>query len=202
MSETLLTGDGLTCVRAGRQLFADLHIAVERGQLLRIEGINGAGKTSLLRILCGLSEPRAGVVSWHGTDIRECRAEYHSALLYLGHQPALKADLTALENLEFYQTLSASNGDPELALEAVGLTGFDDQPVRRLSAGQQRRVALARLWLSAASLWILDEPFTAIDRHGVGDLEQRLQLHIDDGGAIILTSHQPVSFADITTLRL
>ncbi len=202
MTEPLLTGHGLTCIRAGRQLFAELDIAVKRGQLLQIEGANGAGKTSLLRILCGLSEPRTGSVCWRGTNIRECRPDFYGALLYLGHQPALKADLTPLENLHFYRALGGHAGDPEWALGAVGLIDFEDQPVGRLSAGQRRRVALARLWLSTAPLWILDEPFTAIDRQGVGHLERHLQRHVDSGGAVILTSHQPVSLPAITTLRL
>lgn len=202
MSDPLLAGRALTCIRAGRQLFAGLDITLGSGQLLQIEGVNGAGKTSLLRILCGLSEPHAGSVCWHGTDIRECRPDYYRALLYLGHQPALKADLTALENLYFYQTLGGQTGDPELALEAVGLAGFEEQPVRRLSAGQRRRVALARLWLSHAPLWILDEPFTAIDRQGVGRLEQHLRQHVSNDGTVILTSHQPLSLTAIARLQL
>lgn len=202
MSDSLLEGRALRCVRDQRLLFEQLDLDVPAGALVQIEGVNGAGKTSLLRILCGLSEPDAGEVLWRGGAIRDCRPEYHAELLYLGHQPALKDDLTPLENLRFFQSLNGFEADPMEALDRVGLFGFEDQPVRSLSAGQRRRVALARLWLDRATLWLLDEPFTAIDRHGITQLEQRLHQHRTGGGAAVLTSHQPLALDDITRLVL
>jgi heme exporter protein A len=183
----------MTCVRDGRALFEALTVQVEAGQILQIEGVNGAGKTSLLRILCGLSEPRSGTVYWRGQDIRVCRPVYHRELLYIGHNPGIKPELTPLENLRFFGALtghSRTESDLATALERTGLYGYEDTKVAMLSAGQRRRVALARLWLNDAPLWILDEPFTAIDRDGVSHLEARLGSHIQAGGLAVLTSHQ------------
>ncbi len=189
----MLEGHRLTSVRAGRTLFADLSLGLPSGGVLQVEGANGAGKTTLLRILCGLTLPRAGTVCWQGTDIRACRPVYHQTLLYIGHNPGLKPELTALENLRFFHALQGQRGEAaalERALQRVGLYGYEESPVRTLSAGQRRRVALARLWLSAAPLWVLDEPFTAIDRAGVRALEIRLREHAAAGGMVAITSHQ------------
>ena len=189
----MLEGRALACVRDGRTLFENLDCRVKRGEVLRLEGANGAGKTSLLRILCGLALPRRGVVRWNGEDIRHRRGEYHEQLLYIGHCPGIKEELTPLENLRFLRSLGGHAGDREVqeaALHIIGLCGYEDVPVRVLSAGQRRRVALARLWLSGASLWILDEPFTAIDREGIRHLEARLADHVKRGGMLVITSHQ------------
>jgi heme exporter protein A len=189
----LLEGRALTCVRDGRTLFENLDCRLKRGEVLRLEGANGAGKTSLLRILCGLALPRNGAVRWNGEDIHRCRGEYHEQLLYIGHCPGIKEELTPLENLRFFRSLGGHAGERELqeaALHAIGLYGYEEVPVRVLSAGQRRRVALARLWLSTASLWILDEPFTAIDREGIRHLEERLADHVRRGGMLVITSHQ------------
>lgn len=158
---------------------------------MQIEGANGAGKTSLLRILTGLSRADEGEVCWQQQSIYRQREAYHASLLYLGHQPGVKAILTPLENLSFY------HGDcPQVllwqALEQVDLIGYEDVPVAQLSAGQQRRVALARLWLTRAPLWILDEPLTAIDRAGVETLMALFIRHTAQGGVVILTTHQPL----------
>ena len=199
---SLLVGEQLTCVREHRRLFRHLNFALDAGQALYLEGANGAGKTSLLRILSGLSEPRSGTVYWCGEDIRECRLNYYTQLLYLGHNPALKNDLTALENLQFYSQLSTHQGDAQQALTQLGLLGHEDQPIRTLSAGQRRRVALARLWLTTAKLWILDEPFTALDRTGIEYLEQRMAEHLAADGAIVVTSHQTIALPGLTRLAL
>ena len=188
-----LAARGLTCVRAGRTLFENLDLDLAPGELLQVEGENGAGKTSLLRILCGLTQARDGVVTWDDGDIRDYRPEYHAQLLYIGHYPGIKEELTPLENLRFFRALGGHGADDsvlEAALDTGGLFGYEDVPVRTLSAGQRRRAALARLWLSTATLWILDEPFTAIDRAGVERLEARLAEHTHDGGMAVLTSHQ------------
>ncbi|NJN45683.1 MAG: cytochrome c biogenesis heme-transporting ATPase CcmA [Candidatus Competibacteraceae bacterium] len=183
----------MTCVRDGRALFEALDVKVEAGQLLQIEGVNGAGKTSLLRILCGLSEPREGTVSWRGQDIRSYRPDFHRDLLYIGHNPGIKPELTPLENLQFFGALtghSRMESELEGALEQTGLYGYEHTKVAMLSAGQRRRVGLARLWVNVAPLWILDEPFTAIDRDGIANLEARLSSHVQAGGLAVITSHQ------------
>jgi len=200
-----LQAKGLTCVRERRLLFSHLELELESGEVLLVEGFNGAGKTSLLRILCGLSEPREGTVLWKGEDIRRCRWRFHQDLLYIGHNAGIKLELTPMENLRFLRSMGGHRADDEVleeTLERVGLEGFEDIPVRMLSAGQRRRVALARLWLSAAPLWILDEPLTAIDRRGVSNLATRILEHANDGGMVVLTTHQPLDLAPLEVRRL
>jgi len=206
-ADPILTAESTTCVRDGRALFEALNVQVEASQLLQIEGINGAGKTSLLRILCGLSEPREGIVYWRDQDIRHCRSIYHRELLYIGHNPGIKPELTPLENLRFFGALtgySCTESELETALEKIGLHGYEQTKVAMLSAGQRRRVGLARLWLNNAPLWILDEPFTAIDRNGIANLEARLSSHVQTGGLAVITSHQALGLEDgyVRHLRL
>ncbi|MEE4378654.1 MAG: cytochrome c biogenesis heme-transporting ATPase CcmA [Candidatus Competibacteraceae bacterium] len=206
-TDPTLTAEAMTCVRDGRALFEELTVQVEASQLLQIEGVNGAGKTSLLRILCGLSEPREGIVYWRGQDIRVCRPIYHRELLYIGHNPGIKPELTPLENLRFFGALtghSCTESALETALEQIGLYGYEHTKVAMLSAGQRRRVGLARLWLNDAPLWILDEPFTAIDRDGIANLEARLGSHVQAGGLAVITSHQTLGLDDgyVRHLRL
>jgi heme exporter protein A len=201
----MLEGLGLSCVRDGRTLFKNLDLLLEPGTALQIEGVNGAGKTSLMRILCGLAQPRLGEVHWSGENIHRCRTEFHRHLLYIGHNPGIKHELTALENLHFFRSLGGHANDAvslEEALDHVGLYGYEDVLVRSLSAGQRRRVALARLWLSTTSLWILDEPFTAIDRQGIRNLEARIADHLGAGGMAVLTTHQALDLGDSQLRRL
>ncbi len=192
--EPLLAVHDLCLERGGRELFRDLSFEVRPGHLVQVDGPNGAGKTSLLRILAGLS--RYGF---------EGRVERHSLLLYLGHQSAVKALLTPRENLAWHVAGESAYGDTEIedALNKVGLYGYEDVPSHALSAGQHRRVNLARLYLSRSALWLLDEPFTAIDKGGVAELEKLLVEHVQRGGAVVMTSHQPLRVAyQVTMLSL
>lgn len=197
----MLEVKNLTCLRDERFLFSDLSFIVSAGDIVQIDAPNGAGKTSLLRLLAGLSRAESGNVLWRQQDIRYQRQQWHSELLYLGHQPGVKALLTPLENLAFCHP----DGDRHqllAALDAVELTGFEDLAVAQLSAGQQRRVALARLWLSRAPLWILDEPLTAIDKSGVEKLMARFTQHARQGGALIVTSHQDLPALNLPVRKI
>ena len=185
----------LACQRGDRILFTDLSLQFQSGDFVQIEGHNGIGKTSLLRILAGLAQPVEGKVRWNSDEITKQREEYHYQLLYLGHHSGVKPELTAWENLKFYQQISQSQQGTDIlwdVLETVGLLGREDLPAAQLSAGQQKRIALARLWISEAPLWILDEPFTAIDKKGVEVLTALFENHTKKGGMVILTSHQEV----------
>lgn len=184
---------GLECRRGSRVLFSGLSFDLQPGQLLHLQGVNGSGKTSLLRILASLSGPESGQVLWQGADIFEEREAYAASLLYLGHQPAVKDDLTVAENLSVACSLAGLEPGfiaMESALEAVGLARRTALPARVLSQGQRRRLALARLWLDPRPLWILDEPFTALDVHATALLEARLERHLEEGGMVVLTTHQ------------
>lgn len=197
--------DQITCQRGDKTLFMNLSLTWQSGDFIQIEGHNGIGKTSLLRILVGLSQPLMGKIYWNREPIIQCREEYYYDLLYLGHQAGVKPELTAWENLKFYQSISQSKQGNEVlwsALEKVGLIGREDIQSGQLSAGQQRRIALARLWLSKAPLWVLDEPFTAIDKNGVRVLTQLFEQHISNGGIVILTSHQDIPSQQLKVLNL
>ena len=197
----MLEARELLCERDERTLFSGLSFTLNAGEWVQITGSNGAGKTTLLRLLTGLSRPDAGDVLWQGQPLHQVRDSYHQNLLWIGHQPGIKTRLTALENLHFYHR----DGDTAQCLEALaqaGLAGFEDIPVNQLSAGQQRRVALARLWLTRATLWILDEPFTAIDVNGVDRLTQRMAQHTEQGGILILTTRQPLNVAESKIRRI
>lgn len=196
----MLEARELLCERDERTLFSGLSFTLNAGEWVQITGSNGAGKTTLLRLLTGLSRPDAGEVLWQGQPLHQVRDSYHQNLLWIGHQPGIKTRLTALENLHFYHR----DGDTAQCLEALaqaGLAGFEDIPVNQLSVGQQRRVALARLWLTRATLWILDEPFTAIDVNGVDRLTQRMAQHTEQG-IVILTTHQPLNVAESKIRRI
>ncbi len=199
----MLEVSNLTAIRDERVLFENLKFEIKPGELVQIEGRNGTGKTTLLRIVTGLGDREEGVIKWKGEEIDKYRDVFHRDLLFLGHQTGIKRELTPLENLRFYQSIHnnhASDDEIYTALTQVGLAGREDVPVAQLSAGQQRRVALARLWLSKQILWILDEPLTAIDKQGVKVLEALFSTHVDNGGIVILTTHQDM-FSDSTKLR-
>jgi len=184
----------LSCERHERLLFSELSFTVEAGEWVHITGGNGAGKTTLLRHLTGLLRPESGEVRWQGEPLHRVRDDYHQQLLWIGHQPGIKTRLSSLQNLRFFHPQETENACFD-ALAQAGLAGFETLPVARLSAGQQRRVALARLWLSRAAVWILDEPFTALDALGIARLTQRMADHVAQGGRAIVTSHQPLVVA-------
>jgi len=189
----LISAANLTCIREERLLFDQLSIAVNAGDIIQVEGPNGSGKTSLLRILAGLSQPYEGEIIYKNQLISQSREEFHQNLLYLGHLPGMKGEMTAQENLNFNLTLHGLHinaSEIEKTLAEVNLTGFEDSLASHLSAGQHRRISLARLYKSTADIWILDEPFTAIDKQGVESLEQLFKAHLKQGGCIILTTHQ------------
>ncbi|MBA7934853.1 cytochrome c biogenesis heme-transporting ATPase CcmA [Klebsiella sp. RHBSTW-00215] len=190
----MLEARQLRCERDERILFSDLSFLVKAGEWIQITGGNGVGKTTLLRLLSGLARPDVGGVYWQAQPLHRVRDSYQQNLLWIGHQPGIKTRLSALENLRFFH----HDGDAAQCMNALaqaGLAGYEDIPVNQLSAGQQRRVALARLWLTRATLWILDEPFTAIDMNGVERLTQRMAQHTERGGIVILTTHQPINMA-------
>ncbi len=200
-----LQTEQLACRRGDKTLFTALDLHWQSGDFVQIEGHNGIGKTSLLRILAGLAQPLQGKVRWNNCEISKNREEYQYNLLYLGHQAGIKPELTAWENLRFYQhTGHCLQGEEILweVLHTVGLLGREDIAAAHLSAGQQKRIALARLWLSQAPLWILDEPFTAIDQHGVQVLTCLFERHSRAGGIVILTSHQEVPSELLQKVRL
>ena len=189
----LISASNLTCIREERLLFDQLAIEINAGDIVQVEGPNGSGKTSLLRILAGLSQPYEGEIFYKNQLITKSREEFHQNLLYLGHLAGVKGEMTAEENLNFNLTLhgfSVEASEIEETLALVNLTGFEDSLASHLSAGQHRRISLARLYKSTANIWILDEPFTAIDKQGVHSLEQLFKAHIKNGGCVILTTHQ------------
>jgi len=185
----------LECVRGDHRLFTGLNFQLQGGELLRLRGSNGSGKTSLLRTLCGLLEPAEGEVLWKGEDIRTLRDDFNAELLYLGHSNGVKAELTGFENLRINSALCGrALADEQIydALAEIGLGGREDLPTQVLSQGQKRRVALARLLLSEAALWVLDEPFTALDVRAVEQLAKLIEAHLQRGGMVVYTTHQEV----------
>ena len=190
-----LSANGLTCIKRDRVLFENLSFSLHAGELVYLRGPNGAGKTSLLRILTGLSMPSSGCVQFRGETIASSE-DFAASVIYIGHKSALNGAFTAIENLYFWsaqQGLAPTQGELFNCLDRLGLVGLEEIPVKFLSAGQQRRVALSRLWLKQAPLWVLDEPFTALDTQGVALLEAAFASHTNDGGAVLTTSHQALS---------
>jgi heme exporter protein A len=202
----MLQAVDLECVRGRRQLFRDLSFEAQDGELIWVTGPNGSGKTSLLRIVCTLLLPEAGTVLWRGSGTRELGESFRAELAYLGHAAAIKDDLSALENLRFGLAQHGTHAEDAAlaeALERFGLRGSEELPARALSQGQRRRVALARLaFAGAQTLWILDEPLTALDVGAVALVRNQLAEHLEAGGVVVLTSHQDAELAGLRTRRV
>jgi heme exporter protein A len=203
--EALLSVHDLTCIRGERLLFKGMNFEIGSGELLLVQGGNGQGKTSLLRLLTGLSRPDTGEVRWRGLPIQRQREAYHAEMRYLGHTNGVKEDLNPVENLRFAEGLQGRAFDETRAtamLERMGLARCLDLPCRVLSFGQRRRVALASLLMATAKLWILDEPLTGLDVHAVALMEQLIRDHLAGGGLTVATTHQPLNLDGIPVQRL
>ena len=189
--------------RGDRHVLKGVSLTLQPRQLLHIRGPNGTGKTTLLRVVCGLLRPEEGRVSWLGHSIASVRSQYQAALAYASHEPALKGDLTALENLRFAIGLKRRVAAEELreSLERTGVAGCADLPTRVLSAGQRRRVAMARILAMSASLWLLDEPFTTLDAAGTDLTAALLQSHVERGGSALVVAHHDLKI-DVDMRRL
>jgi heme exporter protein A len=203
---TAAAGLGLEKVhvwRGDRHVLKGVSLELAPRQLLHIRGPNGAGKTTLLRVACGLLRPEQGAVLWEGKPISSIRLEYQAALAYASHEPALKGDLTALENLRFAVGLKRTVGVDELRarLDQTGVADCADLPARVLSAGQRRRVAMARVLAMGAALWLLDEPFTNLDSAGTELFSALLRSHVERGGAALVVAHQTLKI-DVDTRHL
>jgi len=202
----VLEGVDLACVRGQRRLFGNLNFSVPPGEALWVSGPNGSGKTSLLRMLCTLLVPEAGEVRWRGRPVRELGESYRAELAYVGHAPAVKDDLSGLENLRFVLAQDGRRAaEPALvdALGRFGLHGREELPARVLSQGQRRRVALARLLFCAdRPLWVLDEPLTALDTQAIGLVRGLISDQLGRDGVVVLTSHQEVDLSGVKVRQL
>lgn len=195
----------LACARGDHQLFTGLSFSLGAGELMQVQGENGSGKTSLLRTLCGFMQPAAGEICWRGKNVHEIDEEYYAEMIYLGHLNAIKDELNALENLRISAGLAGCDVDETEALAALrrmGLRRREHLPVKVLSQGQRRRVALSRLLVGNAHLWILDEPLTALDVGAVGLMQELIGEHLSNGGMAIFTTHQPLQVAGVETRYL
>ncbi|MEQ1837970.1 MAG: cytochrome c biogenesis heme-transporting ATPase CcmA [Candidatus Nitrotoga sp.] len=195
----------LACTRGDHLLFSDLNFTLNAGEILQVQGVNGSGKTTLLRTLCGLVKPTAGQINWSGKNIQDLGAEYYAEMIYLGHLNALKDELNAVENMRISAGLAGCEVDNQqifAALQRMGLRGREILPVKALSQGQSRRVALARLLIGHFPLWILDEPLTALDVGAVQLIQDLIAAHLARNGMVIYTTHQPLEVAGVTTRRL
>ncbi len=197
-----LTGHDLTLIRGDRCLFTGISFALEPENLLVLEGKNGSGKTSLLKAIVGMLDLEEGEIRWNGRPIREVRQEFFGSLVWVSHRTGLKSDLSLVENLRFESTLRPeSSNDLDYALDRLGIQRLRKLPLRSLSAGQQRRVALARMLLADAALWLMDEPFTNLDREGRALVLDLVKEHLGRGGMCIMAAHQDIDL-DVPTERI
>lgn len=197
----LLEVKNLSCIRDDRVLFEGLSFSLKNSQVLLLEGKNGSGKTSLLRIICGFREQDAGEIHWCDSAVKD--SEYYAEMAYVGHLDGIKKELTVIENLKMSLALSqAGRYSIVQALAKVNLAGYDHALVQSLSAGQKRRLSLARLLITKKSLWVLDEPFTSIDKEGIKLIESLMHEHIVNGGMIILTSHHDLNLAEADVQKI
>ena len=195
----------LACSRGGATLFRDVAFAITPGECLTLRGPNGSGKTTLLRCVAGLTRADAGDVLWDGHSTRESSGAFHAALVYSGHAPGVKDDLSAAENLRDALALRAVPAAEDALRDALARVGLDTRrhlPARRLSAGQRRRIGLARLALDPAPLWLLDEPFAALDDEGQGLFGALLERHLGGGGLALIATHHDLAPAPARELRL
>ena len=201
----MLQGNNLVCVRGDRRLFKDVNFTLEAGGLMKVGGPNGSGKTSLLRMLCGISEPAHGEIRWFDESIRALGGEYYGAMTYLGHLSGAKDDLTAIENLRISSALAGvevTETEARAALKRIGLGGREILPVKVLSQGQKKRVALARLLVCNTTLWILDEPLSALDVSAIKLIKELLEQHLSQGGMVVMTTHQEIDIVAVDTQEL
>lgn len=201
----ILEVNDLACERGDHRLFSGLSFTLSSGELMQVQGENGSGKTTLLRTLCGFVQPAQGAVHWCGQDIMEWDDAFHAEMCYLGHLNAIKDELSALENLQMSAGLAGyrvAEQEAVAALRRMGLRRKEHLPVRVLSQGQRRRVALSRLLIGDAKLWILDEPLTALDVGAVGLIQELIAEHLSNGGMTIFTTHQPLQVAGVQMRQL
>ena len=192
----------LTCQRGYNELFSNISFELNSGEILKISGANGSGKTSLLKILAGLNSSESGKLSINNNNVGSY--DYQSDIFYLGHLPALSPELHSKENLDYLAQLNNCSSDLEIseALTSVGLKNFEYEYAVNLSAGQKRRIVLSALFMTQAKVWLLDEPFTALDADGINVIETQITNHSDDGGICVLTTHQKCNLHGIKTLTL
>jgi heme exporter protein A len=201
----MLEATHLGCVRGDRRLFSDLNFSLGPGELLQLTGPNGSGKTSLLRLICGLLTPAEGEIRWQGANIRSLGEEYLAAITYIGHRNGVKDELTAMENVRVSSGLGGTEVNSAAAAEVLkqmGLAGRENLPARMLSEGQRRRVSLARLLVCNTALWVLDEVLTSLDKAAMALVERLIEKHLGLGGMVVVATHQELNLTGGSIRRL